>query len=196
MDIAFVLHALEAEMLGREWEVPAPLYKGPNVNLLQESLDTALNDSLSVGEPKSREALVTYKGVTPLTLWAALLFLYWHIWQHLWHGVRHKVIILPSKACTSLVGRTRKEADAAGLSDIRLSTGDILVAWLFKVRISIHFLALSHSSCLFRQHTLTELLPLRLSTVQTWRQPGPSSQKLSNTIPTIASSQFPIHPCR
>lgn len=130
MGISYFVHALEAEMLGREWEVPLPLHEGLNVNVLQGSLDDALEKS--VGGSGSDDTLVTYNGVTPYTRWMALRFVGWHVWQKWWHGASARVIILPPKAYTALVERTRKEMEADGKSDVRLSTGDVLVAWFFK----------------------------------------------------------------
>jgi hypothetical protein len=66
MCMSYLVHALESEMLGREWEVPAPLHEGLNVNALQESLDSALDQSLRKGKLESGDALVTYKDVTRL----------------------------------------------------------------------------------------------------------------------------------
>jgi hypothetical protein len=47
MGISYVVHALEAEMHGREWEAPHSIHKGLTVNVPQESLDLALAKSSS-----------------------------------------------------------------------------------------------------------------------------------------------------
>ena len=133
MGISNLIHALEAETLGREWETPPPLHKGLNVNKLQESLDVALEQDLSSAKTESGCAPTTYKGVIPATAWMLLMLVWWHIWQRWWHGAGGKIIILPPRAYTALVNQTRKELEAEGKIDVRLSTGDILVAWFFKV---------------------------------------------------------------
>jgi hypothetical protein len=51
--ISYLIHALEAEMRGREWEAPPVLHEGLNTNMLQESLDVALEQSL--GSAKLRD---------------------------------------------------------------------------------------------------------------------------------------------
>jgi hypothetical protein len=66
-------------MLGCEWEVPPPIHEGLNVNMLQKSLDNALDKSLGSGKLESGEALVTYKGLTPATIWVAIMFVLWHV---------------------------------------------------------------------------------------------------------------------
>lgn len=133
MGVSYFVHALEAEMLGREWETPAPLHKGLNVNVLQQSLDTALEQSLRSDKPEPAVALIKYDGVTAGTIWIAIMFVWWHFWQKWWHGASAKTINLSTKAYTTLVDRTRKDMEADGNSDVRLSTGDIVVAWFYKV---------------------------------------------------------------
>ena len=138
MGISFFVHALESEMLGQEWEVPTPLHEGLNVNMVQEHLDCALDESLGKGKPESGNALIAYDGITPATPMIVVRFLLWHLWQEWWHRAKCRTVILPQKACLMLVDRTRKEAEAEGHTDVRLSTGDILVAWFFKVRNFLH----------------------------------------------------------
>ena len=135
MGISYLIHALEAEMLGREWETPPPLYKGLNVNKLQESLDVALEQDLGSSKTGSGGSSTTYKGVIPGTAWMLIMLVWWHVWQRWWHGARGEIIILPPRVYTALVNRTRKEMEAERKMDIRLSTGDILVAWFFKVLV-------------------------------------------------------------
>jgi hypothetical protein len=136
MGISCVIHALEAEMHEREWEPPHVLTEGLNVNVLEEILDAALNQVSEAGRLESGHGLITYRGVTPATTWVAIKFAWWHLWQRLWHRIGSRTIILPSKACTML-NRTRNELEASGMTDVRLSTGDIIVAWFFKVCICV-----------------------------------------------------------
>jgi hypothetical protein len=133
MGISYVVHALEAEMLGREWEAPPFLHEGLNVNVLQESLDVALAESSSQDKVMSIDPSITYRGVTAATTWIAIIFFLWHLWQQWWHRAKGRVIILPTKAYTSLVNQTRKQLESEGISD--LCTGDVLAAWFFKVRV-------------------------------------------------------------
>jgi hypothetical protein len=134
MGISYVVHALEAEMLGRDWEVPPSPHEGLNVNVLQESLDVVLNQSSSPGEDRGIDSRVTYRGITAATTWTVVVFFLWHLWQQWWHRAEGRVIILPTKAYSGLVDRTRNDLEAEGISDVRLSTGDVLAAWFFKVR--------------------------------------------------------------
>ncbi len=137
MGISCVVHALEAEMHERGWEPPHALHEGFNVNVLEETLDAALNQVSEAGRLESGHGLITYRGVTPATTWVAIKFVLWHLWQRLWHRIGSRIIILPSQARTTLVNRTRNELEASGMTDVRLSTGDIIVAWFFRVCIYV-----------------------------------------------------------
>jgi hypothetical protein len=64
-----------------------------------------------------------------VAIFTPIMFILWHLWQRWWHGARGRVIILPPKAYATLADRTRKEAEAEGMGDVRLSTGDILVVF-------------------------------------------------------------------
>jgi hypothetical protein len=168
MGISYVVHALEAEIHGREWDAPSSLHEGLNVNVLQESLDVALRQSSSQGK-----AIGIYRGVTAATTWTVLVFLLWHLWQQWWHRAEGRVIMLPTRAYTSLVKRTRNDLEAEGMSDVRVSTGDILAAWFFKVPAS-HLVTLERFPLLFnlsyRSYIQMKHLAKRLFIARTWHQ--------------------------
>jgi hypothetical protein len=152
-------------MRGREWEAPPLLHEGLNTNMLQESLDVALEQSLG---SETGDASANHSVVIPGTIWMAIMFVVWHVWQRWWRGARGRVFILPPKAYSTLVDRTRKEMEADGLIDVHPSISDILTAWFFKVIASL----LSSDSDvltsepLHRQCTLTERLTQRQFIVQ------------------------------
>lgn len=133
MGISYVIHALEAEIHGREWEPPHSLHEGYNVNVLQESLEVTLKQVSESGQLDSDHGLIIYRGVTFATRWMVIKFVLWHVWQQLWHRATGRVIVLPSQTCATLVNRTRRELEATGITNVRLSTGDIISAWVFKV---------------------------------------------------------------
>ena len=56
-----------------------PLHEGLNVNVLQGSLIVALDQSSGLGKPESRDALVTYRGVTVVIAWMAIIFMLWYL---------------------------------------------------------------------------------------------------------------------
>jgi hypothetical protein len=106
MGISYVIHPLEAEMHEREWEPPHVLRECLNVNVLEETLDAALDQVSESGQLDSGHGLITYRGVTPATTWFAIKYALWHVWQRLWHRIGSRIIILPSQACTTLFNRT------------------------------------------------------------------------------------------
>ena len=121
-------------MLGREWKPPPLLHEGLNVNVLEESLDAALSKISESGKLDSGHGLITYNGVTPATMLRVFRFVWGHVWQAFWHRTKKRVVILPPGALNALVNRTRKELEEANRkTDVRLSTGNIIAAWLFKV---------------------------------------------------------------
>jgi hypothetical protein len=121
----------------REWEPPHVLHEGFNVNVLGETLDAALNQVSESGQLDSGHGLITYRDITAATTWVAIKFALWNVWQRLWHGIECRTIIIPSQACTSLVNRTRNGLEVSGVMDVRLSFGDIIAAWFFKVCIHV-----------------------------------------------------------
>ena len=126
MGIASVIHALEAETLGRPWAVPPP----PSLpvhyqNALQAALDAAEK------EPGCTDA--EYHYMENVSAWYTLSRSFWYIWQNIWHKTENRIIIVPAQVCDRLVRETREAVAQEGKEDIRLSTGDVLAAWLVKV---------------------------------------------------------------
>lgn len=166
--LSYLIRALEAEMRRLEWKIPLHLHEGLNTNKLQESLDVALEQSSNSTEPETRDSWDNCSVVIPGTILMAVTFVLWHVWQRWWHGARAKVFILPPKACAALVDRVRKDIEDSGLTDVRPSTSDILVAWFFKVNTLLSLVdSISLTSEHFcRQCTLTEHHPQRQFIVQ------------------------------
>lgn len=127
MGIAFVIHALEAEMLGQPWEVPPLPHAGLNTNVMLLHLENFTE------EAQKKEASSEYFAISVLGIWAIISYLLFHAWQYWWHGARRKMILVPEAACKILVADARKALAENGNDKIRVSTGDVLAAWLLKV---------------------------------------------------------------
>ncbi|KAF8907693.1 hypothetical protein CPB84DRAFT_1813506 [Gymnopilus junonius] len=126
MGIASVIHALEAEIQGRPWPVtPVHLVPGDNENALQTTLDSMEEN---MGAPGRAE----YHYVDIVGVWYALTYVLWYIWQTIWHKAHSRIVMLPVEACEKLVSDTRQAIALQGKEDVRLSTGDVLAAWLLK----------------------------------------------------------------
>ena len=129
--LASIVHALEAEMLGKEWVIPPPLHPGLNVNHLQTVLEKAAEEEAN----KVTEADAKYEMISIFGLGTLLKMLVGIIWQWVWHKAERKLIILPPKVYEKVVhdARAAMDKESGGQSKVRLSTGDVLTAWIFKV---------------------------------------------------------------
>ena len=132
MGLASVIHALEAETLGKEWDVPPSPHSGLNVNPLQVILDKAIK---AEDEKATTTTVKRYHGVSVVGIGFILMITIWHLLQWLWHGSERKMAILPPKVYEKVVNDARAAMDkeSGGQSKVRLSTGDVLSAWIFKV---------------------------------------------------------------
>ncbi|KAJ3504394.1 hypothetical protein NLJ89_g7955 [Agrocybe chaxingu] len=136
LGIARVVHAVEAELLGREWEPPSiELEPGVNKNLLESTLDRAADEqSAKTGQTHSSSE---YHATGLVTTWWVLMYFLWAIWQEKWHGGRRRLLLIPAKALGKLEDKTRAAA-AEGQGDkpenrrVQLTRGDILAAFVFK----------------------------------------------------------------
>ncbi|CAA7270054.1 unnamed protein product [Cyclocybe aegerita] len=126
--IANLVHALEAEMLGKPWAVPPALHSGQNENHLQVFLNRTRNEIVKEG----KEAPENYTGVSVVGIWFVVTFFFWHVWQQVWHNMQKKMIVLPVRAYEKLVLDAREALLLEGKKESRISTGDVLAAWLFK----------------------------------------------------------------
>lgn len=129
LGIAAVIHAVESELLGQAWRIPEPLHPGYNENMLVASVKRAFLDHPEVGKQKH------YISAGLVGQWWILLFSLWSYWQTLWINAKHRMLIIPPVALLNLVDDTRQIlVETTKDSDIHLSKGDIITAFLFKVR--------------------------------------------------------------
>ena len=128
--IASIVHSLEAEILGKKWDIPPAPRSGMNVNSLQAVLEKAVEEN-----KKAMKTDVKHESISVLGIGTLLMIVIWHIWQWVWHGARRKTVILPPKVYEKVVhdARAAMDKELDGESKVRLSTGDVLSAWIFKV---------------------------------------------------------------
>ena len=140
--VASIIHSLEAEMLGKEWDIPPPPHPGLNVNDLQAVLKKAVEEE----DKQPTKTIVKYESIS-IRLGTLLMFVVWHrfavwhMWQWVWHKVERKMVIIPPKVYEKLVADARAAMDkeSGGQSKVRLSTGDVLSAWISKVCFFVFF---------------------------------------------------------
>ncbi|KAF8956400.1 hypothetical protein BDZ97DRAFT_1671698 [Flammula alnicola] len=125
LGMSSVVHAVEAELLGKAWPSPAALHSGLNENPLSVMLKKA---ALERPEYANKEV---YSVTGLVGFWWILVFSVWSYWQMIWHGSGEKMLLIPRQAMDKLVEDTRQGLVDEG-GDVRLSTGDVLAAFLFK----------------------------------------------------------------
>ena len=127
-------------MLGKEWDIPPLLHPGLNANHLQVVLEKA------AAEEKDNNATETdakYESVSIIGLGTILIFVAWIIWQWVWHKTERKLVVIPPNVYEKVVddARAAMDKESGGQSKVRLSTGDVLSAWITKVCFScFHFI--------------------------------------------------------
>ncbi|KDR74481.1 hypothetical protein GALMADRAFT_227535 [Galerina marginata CBS 339.88] len=120
---AQIMNALVAEMNGREWMIPPRLVEGMNVNLLEEVL---ARESLVENPSKNDEGHVGY---TTINLAGFLKLVAGHLIERFWSGAERRIVLMPKTVLNLLV----QEVLRGEQKDVeRVTTGDILVAWIFK----------------------------------------------------------------
>ena len=129
MGFAAVLHAFEAESLGRSWPIPPPLKPGLNDNKLQTFIDKTKNEMEQAGTPLP----VDYKATSLVGPRFLLWFLAWQIWQQRWHQAHRRVLLMPPQVYDKLLGDTREALSQEGKTEVQLSAGNVIFAWIYKV---------------------------------------------------------------
>ncbi|KAF8956572.1 hypothetical protein BDZ97DRAFT_1925372 [Flammula alnicola] len=130
--IANVVHAVEAELLGKGWNVPPRPLSG----VQQNTLDVLLSNAVKEQEQGKRRVITDYYAGSLASVWYIITFLLWHFWQEKWHNTRSRLILIPKEAYTKMTDDARKAVELEGKVDARLSTGDVLAAFLFKSAFS------------------------------------------------------------
>ena len=164
MGIAAVIHALEAESLGRPWSIPSSLEPGINENKMQTLIDAT--------ETKMREERTPlpadYRATSLVGLGFSLTFIKWHIWQQFWHKAQRRMILMPPQAYEKLVRDSREAMTQEGKTDVRLSTGDVIAAWIYKVCLLSSGFIIEPTNFFHRQFIHRRLLQIALCSSPTW----------------------------
>jgi len=127
------MRALVAEMHGREWDVPPLPSQGLNMNpvlqglkYIQAAVDEKEKEEAGEAQPKP---YIDIGGLGIAKLGA------WHCWERYWKGADRKICLLPKEAFAHLVGGVKAELEKEGKVSASVTSGDVLVAWVHKVRL-------------------------------------------------------------
>ncbi|EAU86756.1 hypothetical protein CC1G_06517 [Coprinopsis cinerea okayama7 len=170
LGLSLIVHAVEAELSGREWDVP-PLPSTPGLqrNALEDILEglegeqrvqcatdskrtvdsegaiagKKYNDREQVSEGSDDDEFKYRSSI--VGLWFCFVWFVYYMWQFYFHKRKNCIVVLPKRVWEGLVEKVRREAAASfenshGNLDesgdvaegARLSTGDIITAWLIK----------------------------------------------------------------
>ncbi|KAF8164846.1 hypothetical protein B0H34DRAFT_761665 [Crassisporium funariophilum] len=124
---AYVMNALVAEMHGREWDVPPLPQEGMNINLIDEVLQREV-----VAEGSTRRNYQDYSGYTPLGVSGLVKMVAWHLRERWWRGADRRILLMPKPVLDALVEEVRSALRNEKKQTEHVTTGDILVAWMFK----------------------------------------------------------------
>ncbi|KAI5474865.1 hypothetical protein MNV49_002328 [Pseudohyphozyma bogoriensis] len=113
-----LLRAIDAELNGREWEVP-PL---ETIN----PVDTLLKD-VPIEEGTKFEG---YKTVTKMSAWSMATMLASLAFQHVWHGVERGQVYFGRNVVKGIVDPVKKEVMEKSGGKEWVSTADIMSAWI------------------------------------------------------------------
>lgn len=126
-----VMRALVAEMHGKEWVVPPLPLEYPRVNV--NPVKACSEEEIRMQE--YQHSCNDYSSMAVLGIKGALKLAAWHTREKWWRGAQRQIILLPKDALGSLVDYVRSDIRKWRESADGITTGDVLVAWLLKVRI-------------------------------------------------------------
>jgi len=126
-----IMNALVAELKGVEWTVPPSLHEGINVNPLEEVLSRESN-----AEGASRRNFQDYANYTPMGVSNFVKLISWHVRERFWRGADRRIVLLPKDVLSYVIEDVRSALRNEGRQIEHVTTGDILVAWIFKVKLS------------------------------------------------------------
>lgn len=126
-----IIHGLDAELHGKPWDAPS---FGPE-NIMR----TVLKELHDVGpvqeEPEALKNIQReFFGVKAATL---AKFAFGVAREYLWHKAEVKGIYLGEKVVARIVNEAKEKVKVETDGKNFVSTGDILVAWFLKVRLTI-----------------------------------------------------------
>ncbi|TFK23327.1 hypothetical protein FA15DRAFT_594414 [Coprinopsis marcescibilis] len=122
-----VTKALVAELKGEVWTPPPLPVEGFNTNLIADELTAHL------AENPELPSLTQYKGYKLFgNLRGFVRFALWQLKEKWWGGAERRILLLPKDALDYIVQDVRRALAEGGQKGSQVSSGDVLVAWLYK----------------------------------------------------------------
>ncbi|KAG2005693.1 hypothetical protein CC2G_002077 [Coprinopsis cinerea AmutBmut pab1-1] len=126
---SLVLRAFEAELAGKPWDVPPLPTPGPNKNLLQTLIDREIERANAAGRKIEEERPLSYSSIG---VGGLISYLGRQAAQKVYPGANDWNLIVPFTVHDQLTADIRREVEAAGLTDARPTSGDVIFAWLLQ----------------------------------------------------------------
>ncbi|KAG2008353.1 hypothetical protein CC2G_013792 [Coprinopsis cinerea AmutBmut pab1-1] len=123
---AMVMHALEAELSGKEWEVPPLPLPGLNENPCERLMEREVAKAKEVGER------ISYPNLSVGGTANFIAYLLRNFWYNLRNGVGDYNVVIPFSVHTKLAAEARKALEEEDATDVRPTSGDVITAWLMK----------------------------------------------------------------
>ncbi|KAF9004766.1 hypothetical protein BDQ17DRAFT_1240912 [Cyathus striatus] len=117
---AMIVRALSSEMKGDDWEIPYIMPKDLTENPISRAVKLL---------PSNADSVDHYRGFSVLGIFGSLRLIAWHLLEKWWRGANRQIVLVPKSAITALVGDVRSKISEDSLT---VTTGDIIVAWVFK----------------------------------------------------------------
>ncbi|KAG6849168.1 hypothetical protein H0H93_010845 [Arthromyces matolae] len=158
--IGHFIHGLDDELNGRTWDAPAI----STTNIVREALDT-LEAAPTIYDDIHKEtaAFSSFRRSLKPAFWANKLTLAPKIIsEHIRHGIETKTVHLGEKAMGRLLRETKAEVAKLGVG--RVSTGDILAAWIMKAMYADE--SDSNSVCLISMYSIRAMLEDKYPTIK------------------------------
>lgn len=123
--MGFVVNALNAEMTGRPWEIPS----GESV---LQAMDELVEDEDA--EPARHAGLLRELFAQTLWVWISPLGII--AWEYVVRRAETRQVFLSHASVAKLVDAAKEEVKRE-FQEEWISTGDVLFAWMLKVRVKL-----------------------------------------------------------
>lgn len=132
---SLVMRALIAEMHGKPWPVPPPLNPGGNVNPVVRALEREENPAIEGA----------YRAYTPAGYSGFFKMFGWNTAGRYLRGADRRICLLPKDAFANLVEGVKSDLLKKGHPTNSVSSGDVLTAWIYKVRLALRNITIAVS---------------------------------------------------
>ncbi|KAG6819126.1 hypothetical protein H0H93_015122 [Arthromyces matolae] len=164
--IGHFIHGLDDELNGRTWDAPAI----STTNVVRETLDT-LEAAPTIYDDIHKETAAfssLRRSLRPASLANKLSLAAKITNEHIRHGIETKAVHLGEQAIQRLLRETKAEVAKLGVG--RVSTGDILVAWIMKAMYADE--SDSNAVCLISLYSIRAMLQDKYPTIKDYPHNG------------------------